>query len=231
MVALLRAINVGGSGTLSMADLRPAGLRQGVAVDASVIRSWSSPNHKPVVADPDASFTRKKNSRGKETWYWGYKLHVAVDTKYEIPITASVTTASHADNLELVSLVTEAYERHAWFAPTYVTADAGYDTVAIAETLARGMKIAPIIPLRKLPRKYAPDPRDSRHFPPIPPGTAEWRALYATRQSVERCFSRLKQHRALDSHCRRGLRKVTLHALMAILGMQVASVVRAEVGE
>ena len=42
---------------------------------------------------------------------------------------------------------------------------------------------------------------------------------------------RLKQHRALDSHCRRGLRKVTLHALMALVTMQAAAVVRAERGE
>ncbi len=48
---------------------------------------------------------------------------------------------------------------------------------------------------------------------------------------VERCFSRLKQHRALDSHCLRGLRKVTLLALMGLVTMQAAAVVRAETGE
>ena len=48
---------------------------------------------------------------------------------------------------------------------------------------------------------------------------------------MERCFSRLKQHRALDSHSRRGLRKVTLHALMGLVTMQAAEVVRAELGE
>ena len=62
-------------------------------------------------------------------------------------------------------------------------------------------------------------------------GWKQWRALYSKRQSVERCFSRLKQHRALDSHCRRGLRKVTLHALMGLVTMQAAAVVRAERGE
>ena len=61
--------------------------------------------------------------------------------------------------------------------------------------------------------------------------TKEWKALYSTRQSVERAFSRLKQHRALDSHCRRGLRKVRLHALMALVTLQAAAVVRAEAGE
>ena len=61
---------------------------------------------------------------------------------------------------------------------------------------------------------------------------SSWRnALYSTRQGVERCFSRLKQHRVLDTHCRRGLRKVTLHALMGLVTMQAAAVVRAKRGE
>ena len=201
---------------------------KGVAVDASVYRSWSNPNHD---SDAEASFTRKKNSQGREQWFYGYKLHVAADAKYEIPIIASVTTASRADSQELLPLIHGAYRRHAWFAPEYVTADAGYDTVAISETLVRFMNVAPIIPIRNLPRKHAPDPEDKRHFPPIARGSAEWKALYATRQGVERCFSRLKQHRALDSHCRRGLRKVTIHALMSVLSMQAVAVVRAQSGD
>jgi hypothetical protein len=56
-------------------------------------------------------------------------------------------------------------------------------------------------------------------------------ALYSTVHGVERCVSRLKRQRALDSHCRRGLRKVTLHALMGLVTMQAAAVVRAEAGE
>jgi len=48
---------------------------------------------------------------------------------------------------------------------------------------------------------------------------------------VERVFSRLKQHRAMDAHCKRGLRKVMLHTLMGLLTMQAAAVVRASAGE
>ena len=76
------------------------------------------------------------------------------------------------------------------------------------------------------------DPQENlRRFSLIPRATKEWRTLYARRQSVERCFSRLKQHRALDSHYRRGLRKVTLHALMSLVTMQAVAVVRTEAGE
>ena len=200
---------------------------RGVAVDASTVRSWSNPSH---ASDHEASFTKKSKNVTKREWWWGYKLHIATDTKYELPIVATVTTASRGDNLEIMPLLHKARERYEWFAPEYVTADAGYDAIATCEFIVR-MKAAPIIRIRKLKRKYEPSPDDVRHFPPIPHGSARWDALYSTRQGVERCFSRLKQHRALDSHCKRGLRKVTLHALMGLVTMQAAAVVRAEAGE
>ncbi len=76
------------------------------------------------------------------------------------------------------------------------------------------------------------DPQEDRkRLPPILRRTAEQKVLNARRQSVERCFSRLKSHRALDSHRERGPRKVTLHALMGLVAVQAAAVVRAERSE
>ncbi len=81
-------------------------------------------------------------------------------------------------------------------------------------------------------RQVEIDPQENlRWFSLIPRRTAEWKAIYSKRQSVERCFSRLKQHRALDSHCRRGLRRIMLHAMMGLVTMQAEAVVRAERGE
>ena len=200
---------------------------RGIAVDSSTVRSWSNPGY---ASDPEASFTKKTKDARKQQWWWGYKLHLATDTKYELPIAATVTTASRGDNPEVMPLLWKARERYEWFAPEYICLDAGYDAIATCEFIVR-LKAAPIIPMRRLKRKYDPTPDDVRHFPPIPHGSARWHALYSTRQSVERCFSRLKQHRALDSHCKRGLRKVTLHALMALVTMQAAAVVRAKAGE
>lgn len=76
------------------------------------------------------------------------------------------------------------------------------------------------------------DPLDDlRRFSLVPRRSRQWNALYSTRQAVERVFSRAKQHRALDGHCKRGLPKVQLHALMALLTIQAAALVRAEAGE
>ena len=261
---------------------------KGLALDASTVRSWSNPD-KPRISDPEASWTGKAGrGKNKTTWYWGYKLHLIVDAKYELPVTATVTTASPHDSTEFQPLLRKARELHAWLRPSYVTADAGYDGKRAYEFVVREMQSVPIIKLRRTKRtEYeSPDiadedgtPRclggqemtflghtadgnlryacpaggchlrakrevvycdataeidptaDLRRFALIPRKSPRWHELYSTRQSVERCFSRLKQHRALDSHCRRGLRKVRLHALMGLVTMQAAAVVRAERGE
>lgn len=59
--------------------------------------------------------------------------------------------------------------------------------------------------------------QDHRRFCPIPRASWRWQALYDQRQSCERLFSRLKEHRRLDDHCFRGIDKMTTHCLMAAL--------------
>ena len=253
----------------------------GLAVDGSIFRSWSNPDKKRI-SDPEASWTGKKGKGGRMTWWFGYKLHLAVDAKYELPIAATVTTASDHDLTQFRPVLERARGLHPWLRPAYVTADAGYDANHAYEFVVRELSAVAVIKNRNLRRGHADDIADEdgtprclggqamtflgyasdgklryscptggcqlkgrqgvlycdteavidpqenlRRFSLIPRATKEWRHLYATRQSVERCFSRLKQHRALDSHCRRGLRKVTLHALMGLVTMQAAAVVRA----
>ena len=188
----------------------------GLAVDATVVRSWSNPT-KRRISDPEASWTAKNDNRGKKAWLWGYKLHLAADTKYELPIAVTVTTASVHDSKQFVPVLERARELHPWLQVAYVTADAGYDSWKLEAYLRDTLHAAAAIK------------RNRRWNRPPPAGWTE--ARYATRQAVERCFSRLKGHRALDAHCRRGLRKVRLHILMAVLTLQAGAVARAQLGD
>ncbi len=253
---------------------------KGIAVDASTVSSWSNPD-KPVVSDPEASWTGKQGKGGKKQWWFGYKLHLAVDARYELPIAATFTTASDHDVTQFRPVLEKARGLHPWLRPAYVTADAGHTN----EFVVNEMNAVAVIKIRKLRRGHTDDIADEdgtplclggqpmtflgytdgklsyrcptggcqlkgrqgvlycdteveidpqenlRRFSLIPRRTKDWANLYGTRQSVERAFSRLKQHRALDSHCRRGLRKVRLHALMGLVTMQAAAAVRAERGE
>ena len=82
----------------------------------------------------------------------------------------------------------------------------------------------PIIMLNRrsgpAPKKTMLDSTDIRRHSPIPREFHEWTRIYATRQGIERCFSRLKGHRTLSAHARRGLRKVTAHVYLSVIAMQ-----------
>ena len=70
-----------------------------------------------------------------------------------------------------------------------------------------------------------------RLFGAVRRDSQEWKDLYAKRQAVERVFKSLKESRRLNRHCVRGLRQVTLHALMSVLTFQATALVRVLDGE
>ena len=59
----------------------------------------------------------------------------------------------------------------------------------------------------------------------------EWKALYLKRQAIERVFKSMKESRRLERHCIRGLRQITLHAVMSALAFQATVLVRVLSGE
>jgi IS5 family transposase len=139
--------------TAGLYDLLP-GFGSDVAVDSTTVRTHSNPHRQPV-SDPEASWTAKsrRNDREKE-WYFGYKLHLAVDATYELPIGMRTTTASRNDSPELLPLLRKAKSRFPWFTPTSVIADAGYDSKANCRGIYHGFGAKPIIQARNLERAH-----------------------------------------------------------------------------
>ena len=75
------------------------------------------------------------------------------------------------------------------------------------------------------------DPLENlRLFGAIRRESDEWRALYAKRQAIERTFKSLKQSRRLERHYVRGLDRIRLHCLMAVLTYQATVMVSLKVG-
>ncbi|MCL0091807.1 transposase [Dehalococcoidales bacterium] len=62
-------------------------------------------------------------------------------------------------------------------------------------------------------RRYCVIPRDSE----------EWEEIYSKRSAIERVYSRLIEHRRLNSHCHRGLQKIRLHCLMSVLSLALTA--------
>ena len=73
--------------------------------------------------------------------------------------------------------------------------------------------------------------RDLRLFGVVRRDGPEWKALYAKRQAIERVFKPMKESRRLERHCVRGLRQITLHAVMSALAFQATVLVRLRTGE
>ncbi|MCH8877637.1 MAG: transposase [Chloroflexi bacterium] len=65
-----------------------------------------------------------------------------------------------------------------------------------------------------------------RRYCPVPRSTRQWKLLYNKRGSVERAFSRLKEYKKLDNLKIRGLAKVELHAILAVMVMQAQALGR-----
>ncbi|MFC2015023.1 transposase [Chloroflexota bacterium] len=96
-----------------------------VSIDSTPVRSHSNPG-KRVKSDPEAGFIVKEGIPHK-IWKWGYKLHLLVDSKWELPISCNITLAREADVQNLIPLIDKAKEKFEWFSPWHVTADKGYD--------------------------------------------------------------------------------------------------------
>ena len=62
-------------------------------------------------------------------------------------------------------------------------------------------------------------------------GSEEWHDLYSKRWSVERVFKSIKESRRLEEHCVRGLKHITLHALMSTLTYQASALVKVLAGQ
>lgn len=124
-----------------------------VSVDSTTVKAHGNPR-RTVLSDPDASWTAKNDARAKDkngkVWSYGYKLHLAVDATYGLPIAGYVTTAKRNDSPELPNLLDTARRAHPWFRPEYVIADRGYDGQPNHKAvLSRGG--TPIIGIRRTP--------------------------------------------------------------------------------
>ena len=70
-----------------------------------------------------------------------------------------------------------------------------------------------------------------RLFGVVRRGSQEWKDRYTKRQAIERVFKSMKESRRLERHCIRGLRQITLHAIMSALAFQATVLVRLQAGE
>jgi transposase len=184
---------------------------EAVALDSTFIKAYSrrSLDNRTGYSDPESRIGRAV--RAKDL---GYRLHLAVDVKSELPVAMVVVSANENEKKHSISLLLKASEH---VKPKKVLADAQYSASNLRET-ALEYGALPVIPYpRNQQRGVKGILRVDRKFRSH--GPRGLRLAYRRRVAVERVFSRLKLLAGLGQHCLRGLAKVTFHSQLCILAM------------
>ena len=155
-------------------NARLPGLGNKLAVDSKAIRSYGRPvrdeekrQQDDRRRDIDANWGTKtyKGLRAdgspweKVSRWFGYKLHLLVDSEYELPLAFDVAKASSSDMINLMPLVEQLADNHSELAEGAVelSADKGYDSKANNAELLDDHDIKPVIDKRELWRENHSD--------------------------------------------------------------------------
>lgn len=206
------------------ADLAP-GFGESVAVDSTDVHAYSR-GKKHGASDADASWSAKgskertkgrkekgkgenkgseKKKNGKDLYWWfGYKVHLLVDTRYEVPIAAIVTTAKDADTNFLRPLLDERDRLLPEVSLEVCLADGAYDSTENIKAIT-GRSALPIIPLNPGGEKAPPGITNTLGTPLCPTGfpMTYWGRdvdylKYRCPQEATKLFSCLLDHKGTD---------------------------------
>src|SRR4030067_388860 len=142
-----------------------------LAVDSTDIKAYSN-GHRKTPSDVDARWGAKgaghhagprvegeagtKKGKKRDLYYWfGYKLHLVVDSVYELPVSFLVTPANESDTKQMKVLLEKAVPGKA--KPQVVIADKGYDSRENCALAFGTYGAAPIIPIREREGEQLPD--------------------------------------------------------------------------
>jgi len=182
-----------------------------VALDSTFIKAYSrrSLDNRTGYSDPESRIGRAAKAKDL-----GYRLHLAVDVKSELPVAMVVVSANENEKKHSISLFKKASEH---VKPKKVLADAQYSAANLRETVL-DQGALPVIPYPRNQQKGVRGIlRVDRKFRSH--GPREFKLAYRGRVSVERVFSRLKCLAGLGQHCLRGLAKVTFHSQLCVIAM------------
>jgi transposase, IS5 family len=161
----------------------------------------------------DGSIIESKPEDKQASWGWdhinkcyvyGYKIHVIVDTKTELPLAFFFTKANVHDSQAFTSLYNQVKSYDTRFRIASFLADKGYDSSKIRQKLLND-EVRPIIKMSKT--------RIKPHYP------TWFQEKYCKRTSVERFFSRLKTYLDLKRLNLKGMTQLKLATYIISIGM------------
>lgn len=200
------------------------GFGESVAGDSTDVHAYSK-GKKVGASDPDASWSakgskegpskRQKGKGGKEEkgkkkakedlyWWFGYKVHLLVDTRYEVPIAVIVTTAKEADTNYLRPLLDKRNQLLPGVSLKDTEWDGAYDSTENIKAIT-GRGAFPIIPFNPGGEKTPPGITNTLGTPLCPTGLTMtfWGRdgdylKYRCPQEATGLFSCLLDHKGTD---------------------------------
>jgi IS5 family transposase len=185
-----------------------------IATDSTLVRGYSNWRKRPR-SDLDANWGVSGEEAGKPKYVFGYKLHIACDAYYGLPILHISTPANKSDSTVYGDLIKALPEMG--INGQVALADAGYDSKRNT-LLTIKHRMVPIIaynPRRSRNKKG----RRADYILPVRRDSEEWVRLYSMRSAVERIFSRLKLELGLERLLLRRLRRVDVHFTLTLISM------------
>jgi IS5 family transposase len=184
---------------------------EGVALDSTFIKAYSRRNldNRTGYSDPESRIGRAVKAKDL-----GYRLHLAVDVKSELPVAMIVVSANENEKKHSLSLFEKASE---YVKPRKLLADSQYSAANLRE-MASERGALPVIPYPKnqligVRGILRIDKKFRSH------GPQRFKTASKKRVAIERVFSRLKNLASLTEHNLRGLAKITFHSQLCVLIM------------
>jgi len=190
-----------------------------VVLDATFIKAYSkrdSHENSRGGSDPDA-----RVGRNGKTYDLGYKLHLAVDAKSELPLAVVAAPANDNEKKHASSLLKKALEATKKRIRVLV-ADSQYSCRSL-RSQASDSGVRAVIPFPANQQKGQRGLlRVDRFFRTH--GAIVERRIYRLRSCVERVNSRLKDQLCLERHRVRSLKQVSVHSLLCLIAMLLNAV-------
>jgi hypothetical protein len=182
---------------------------EALALDSTFIKAYSRRNldNRTGYSDPESRVGRAVKAKDL-----GYRLHLAVDVKSELPIAMKLVSANENEKKHSISPFMKASEH---VKPRKLLADSQCSASDLRQTAVENGAL-PVIPYPKNQRKGARGIlRVNKKFRSHDP--QRLKAAYKKRAAIERVFSRVKNLASLTQHGLRGQAKITFHAQLCII--------------
>ena len=140
-----------------------------VAIDSTKIDAYekSKPKSKLKNDAKSANWGAKRDTDGNTIRWFGYKLHILLDCKSELPLSILLSPASYSDCDLAIPLIKKFLANYSGVInPEYYIMDSGYDAQKNYDYISNQAKAQGIIALN-LRGAYAPPQRLNENFEPV----------------------------------------------------------------